>query len=63
MPEYSKVSDALIGPGVKKAAWSINNFGVRASYRGQGIGRALLEAGEALVCQRRDAMPYTDYHS
>lgn len=28
----------------------MNSFGVRAAYRGRGIGRALLEAGEALVC-------------
>ena len=49
LPEYSAVSNASVGPDVKKASWTMNNFGVLAEYRGKGIGRALLETGEALV--------------
>ena len=49
MPEYAAAVDSVIGSGVKKASWSMNSFGVRAAYRGRGIGRALLKAGEALV--------------
>lgn len=49
LPEYAAVTDAAIGAGVKKAAWTMNNFAVVQEHRGRGIGRALLEAGEALV--------------
>ena len=51
MPEYAAVTDALIGPGVKKDSWTLNSLAVAARYRGRGIGRALIEAGEAMVCR------------
>ncbi|EKM49609.1 uncharacterized protein PHACADRAFT_265154 [Phanerochaete carnosa HHB-10118-sp] len=55
LPEYAAISDAAIGPGVKNASWTMNSFGVLSEYRGRGIGRALLEAGEALA--RADGIP------
>ncbi|GJE95613.1 GNAT family N-acetyltransferase [Phanerochaete sordida] len=55
LPAYAAVSDATIGFGVKKASWTMNSFGVLPEFRGRGIGRALLEAGEALA--REDGIP------
>jgi GNAT superfamily N-acetyltransferase len=43
------VTDAIIGPGVKTSAWSMNSLGVAQAFRGKGVGRALIEAGEAFV--------------
>lgn len=55
MLEYAAVTDAVIGPGVKKNSWTLNNLAVIASHRGCGIGRKLLEAGESLA--REDGLP------
>ncbi|EIN10130.1 hypothetical protein PUNSTDRAFT_43151 [Punctularia strigosozonata HHB-11173 SS5] len=49
LPEYAAVTDAIIGPGVKTGAWSMNSLGVAFDYRRRGVGRALIEAGEVLV--------------
>ena len=49
MPEYAAVTEAVIGPGVKKDSWTLNSLAVTPLYRGRGIARKLLEAGESLV--------------
>ncbi|EIN10134.1 hypothetical protein PUNSTDRAFT_132241 [Punctularia strigosozonata HHB-11173 SS5] len=55
LPEYAAITDTIIGPGVKTSAWSINSLGVAQDFRGRGIGRALIEAGEILA--RADKVP------
>lgn len=44
------MTDAGLGPGVKKAGYHLQLFGVHPDYQKQGIGSAMDKAVENSVC-------------